>query len=195
MVKYKYVFVHIPKSGGTSMLRALKAPTRRNHAPWEIYKEANRFYFDDFFKFTIVRHPVTRIYSAYNYILNGGNGRPADLEFSHHLQITSPTFESFILDYLTPSSVFKHNLFRPQVFFVCNYFDEIVVDHVCKLEHIEDEIIAVFKNLNIPSPENFPHANNTYHSEETPDFSEEIKSAIYELYHSDFRVFGYEISV
>lgn len=195
MLKYKYIFVHIPKTGGTSVLQALNAPSRRNHASWEIYREANKFYFKDFFKFTVVRHPVSRIYSSYNYILNGGNGRPADIELCRHVQSKTSTFECFILNFLTRTNIIQHSLFRPQTFFVCNFSGEPVVDHICKLETIEDDVRPVFDRLNLSFPEYFPSINSRSQNTPTLDISDRAESMIYKLYQSDFETFGYNTTI
>ena len=79
------IFIHIPKVAGTSILSMLgKKYTGRDHLPWYVYYTANPVYFQNAFKFSFVRNPWDRTFSAYRYLLAGGNQR-GDKEVSEDL--------------------------------------------------------------------------------------------------------------
>ena len=73
----KCIFIHIPKAAGTSVLAALgkKSEKGRDHVSWQTYKKADSKKFNNYFKFSFVRNPYDRAFSAYHYILKGGESR------------------------------------------------------------------------------------------------------------------------
>lgn len=81
-MKDKLLFVHIPKTGGTSVVQSFNDATQYNnkfaippfpkrnsqfplikHVTLVEYSDYNKL--EDFFKFTVVRNPYTRVYSYY----------------------------------------------------------------------------------------------------------------------------------
>ena len=100
--KYKFVFIHIPKTGGSWVKKVLlkidpdaldvehdvfPQDERYGHykfyeiQDWEIYDEIKSYLF-----FAVMRHPLKRLVSYYNYI----NGYPGHYK---HSQIVGKTFE------------------------------------------------------------------------------------------------------
>ena len=65
--KHKYIFIHIPKTGGTSIESALNI--KQKHKDHEYYKKELKQY-TDFFVFTIVRNPFDRSVSDYKWATN-----------------------------------------------------------------------------------------------------------------------------
>jgi hypothetical protein len=63
----KILFIHIPKSGGTSIATALLEKPSGHPYLYEYYY-ANKSYTKNFFKFCVVRNPFDRLVSAYAHI-------------------------------------------------------------------------------------------------------------------------------
>lgn len=192
MINGKYIFIHVPKTAGTSVLTVLGAPLERRHINWRIYQQANRFYFDDFYKFSIVRHPLHRIYSSYNYIKAGGNGQENDLNLSKYIHKIAPNFDIFVHEYISHSNILLHDLFRPQSYYLCDYRGRVMVDQVCKLENIDSDFILLKKNVGIQSV-NLPLKNRSNSSESKVNFSTETAKLVHELYKIDYEIFDYDI--
>ena len=192
MINGRYIFIHVPKTAGTSVLSVLGAPLERRHINWRIYQQANRFYFDEFYKFSIVRHPLNRIISSYNYIRDGGNGLANDLNLSEYINKIAPNFDIFVREYLSHSNILLHNLFRPQAFYLCDYRGKVMVDQVCKLENIDSDFIVLQKNLGIQGVK-LPLINRSNSSGSKVNFSLETVKLIHELYKIDYEVFDYDI--
>ena len=70
-VKSGLLFIHIPKTGGSSLIKEISAGKHRSHYSWLTYYRANRFYFDQAFKFAFVRHTESRVVSIYNHLYGG----------------------------------------------------------------------------------------------------------------------------
>lgn len=76
MIEKKILFVHIPKTGGTSVATALIGKPTGHPYLYEFYN-VNKKYSKNFFKFCIVRNPFDRLVSAYTHIAE----RECNIEF------------------------------------------------------------------------------------------------------------------
>jgi hypothetical protein len=78
--KYKFIFLHIPRTGGTSIEKALfgqdwwgvHPPSK--HLTAHMAKQIYAPYWQDYFKFTFVRNPWDRMVSMLKY----GKGKTAN---------------------------------------------------------------------------------------------------------------------
>lgn len=69
----KCIFVHIPKTAGISISRSIFGNLGGGHTKirdYELIFSAKDF--NNYFKFTFVRNPWDRIFSAYRFLKNGG---------------------------------------------------------------------------------------------------------------------------
>lgn len=68
----KFLFIHIPKTGGTSIERFLFNNRRSaDHNSLNLHKEKNKdINFDEYYKFVAVRNPYLRAISGYTFIHN-----------------------------------------------------------------------------------------------------------------------------
>lgn len=188
MIERKYLFIHVPKTAGTSILHAMELERYdRIHLNWRVYEQSNRFFFNTFFKFAVVRHPLDRISSVYNYLIQGGGNQ--DLRLSNHLNKKAPSFEKFILDYLTPSKIMLHNLFRSQSFFLCDESGTIKVDYILKFETLDKDFQLVSDKIGF-SIKKLPVKNMSKNLINKVSF--EAKEKIRYLYEDDFYIFNYE---
>lgn len=65
------IFIHIPKTAGTSVALTLFGHGSR-HVPWFRYQQANPVKYRRYFKFAFVRNPWDRLVSSYFYLQKGG---------------------------------------------------------------------------------------------------------------------------
>ncbi len=67
----KAIFVHVPKTGGTSIERTLRESPEQvvgGHTTALGYRKKFPDEFAEFFTFAVVRHPATRFLSAWRYL-------------------------------------------------------------------------------------------------------------------------------
>ena len=169
----KLVFIHIPKTGGTTVTRIFL--NRRNwirHLPITEY----RSYFDHFI-FSFVRNPYLRIISIYRYYDNGGNRSFIDRrmvdndvglnQFLQHYNEDSighlRTQHSFLQDSPHLDFIGRFERFSHDLKYLCDRFGTKYADtHERKTAYTRDYVIE-------------------------PAFIDEISSK----YHVDFEKYGY----
>lgn len=119
--KHNAIFIHIPRTGGTSM-------ERREFLGWGGHETVRDFRdkegFDDAFKFAFVRNPWDRYVSAWS-LLNEGQ--------FFDVRITSPRIH-----------------FRPQHEFICDEDGNVLVDFVGRYETLKADWRYVCDKLGVP---------------------------------------------
>jgi hypothetical protein len=192
--KNKIIFVHIPRTGGTSILKFLNIERKKEnlyggychyslmlkqHYPLhkiKIYLNQS----DNYFKFSIVRNPYSRIISIYNFMreLNSNKGR---------------TFNSF-LDLV--EEIYRTNNFSEHIYYqsLRNQWefilekpdDEIDLDVLFKYEKFKSTELYLQLKFNKDNP--LLHFNHIKNYINLTTFQ---KYRIYKLYKKDFELFNY----
>jgi len=218
--QYKTVFIHIPKTAGTSFEYALfNTKNRSQHAKASYWKERIGDKWDKYFKFAIVRHPFHRLVSGYTYWKNGAlAGQEVDQPFVHRCRKEIDTLEKFVA-YLM--HVHQNNLwderdiqgvdgkcpiqFRPQTWFLSNNNNELInLDYIGRYEDLDQsyEKVKYFireknkdDNVNLNFCDLLPHTRASFHLYELPPIFKDPNfiSQIMEIYKSDFDTFNYSI--
>lgn len=192
MRRYKCIYVHIPKTAGTSILSALGQKGRgRNHFPWYIYHSASPRKFNKYFKFAFVRNPWTRLYSAYRYLRSGGN-QVEDLKISHQINEYA-NLEEFIINGLGEGFFRNNPIFIPQSFFVIGLSGEVVVDFIGKYENLNEDFRVAAEKIGVkPALPKTNVSKQVNNKNELFLISPESKKIIYELYKQDIKYFQYD---
>ena len=187
--KGKVLFIHIPKTGGSTICSELA----RHHqismitrSPWpgydctpqhlhagpltELFQPAALAYV-----FTVVRHPVDRIRSEYNW-----NQRNRAVKMPFWLWLRKKLFQVRMSPYL------DDNHWRSQAEFLC--LDTEVF-------RLEDGLDRVFRRLSEVTGANYTEVPEARKVADFPpqSFSKADRKPIGKLYGNDFSRFGYEI--
>lgn len=191
--KHECIFIHIPKAAGTSILTTLSSNNviYRDHSSWFDYSRYNNIKFKNYYKFTIVRNPYSRIVSAYTYLKNGGN-KVDDLYFKDLFEKENMTFEKFVLEYLDEYKIHEHILFKPQYLFIFDYKHNKQVDFIGKYENIDSDIYNIFKRINIK--QKLKEENKTERKKEIEEYytNKEVLNKVLSLYKKDFELLEYD---
>ena len=175
------VFVHIPKTAGSSIMKYLRDTGQywwinsyiRNHDPLFNLSKHNNL--DRSFCFAVVRNPYTRAYSAYMQY-SKANNLLGVLSFSQYLdQILFGKVSS-----QTPL------LYKPQSFFTVDHSGEHTLDKIYKFENLK-EFEKDFNTV-LPVVNKAPYDMESY----IRDYSQENIEIIENLYSMDFDNFGYD---
>jgi hypothetical protein len=197
MKKTQSIFVHIPKTGGKSILTSVYEVGIHDgfgHAPIEFYRSMfTSKVFEKLFKFAFVRNPWDRVYSGYKFAIQGGFGFENDLILSK--EIAGYSFESFVKNWLPKQNIDidKFTIFKPQYKFVCDTQNRILLDRICYFEQIKQEYQYIEKRLGCPAK--LPHLNRSYTTKTYLDaYDEEMKKIIEQIYCTDIEIFNYTFS-
>ncbi len=199
--KNRILFVHVPKTAGAALRKTIcsasggaDVDSRFWHVPLSMY--ASAFDLKDFFVFAFVRHPVSRLFSTYRYIIS----RRTTPWLRKWIEHNYASFDEFVLDWLTPKR-FKYRLglielLWPQSWFI-SINGKIAVDFIGRHENIDQDYQRLREELkkrrNIELPEELPQVNVTkIKPTGQVKFLPETIERIYQLYEADFRLLGYE---
>jgi len=186
----KLIFIHIPKTAGTSIYKSLgvKDISYQNkllgHESIENYKERYKSYWDIYLKFTVVRDPIDRFISAYKFIRMRENFWYKDDPSPHiHYEIcNSLDINQYILHlYNAPENHSLHTL--PQIWFIENKYKKIEVDYIAKYENLNDDLkkigVDLTERLNVSTINNINSIQLTKKS----------KKILYKMYEIDYNFF------
>lgn len=187
---HRCVFIHIPKAAGTSLTKTLFAAPSR-HLQYTEYERANPRKFRKYFKFTFVRNPYDRLYSAYTFLKKNGLNQ-LDRSWAAGNLASFPDFESFVHGWVTPDNIWSWVHFKPQHFWICDKSLKLQVDFVGRFERMDADVAIVQERLNLPvAPLPKINVTNRPRNGEDP-YTEETRSIVAQVYRADFDLFNYD---
>ena len=181
----KSIFIHIPKTGGTSIEKTLRNVKEKNwvhepdHRNAKDYFNLNATQFWRYHKFTVVRDPVERELSLYRFLVKS----PKRKTLSQYLDsiISKDNF------YKNMSKTY-HHLFSNQVdYFLIN--EQICVDQIIRFEDLQNGFDLLSNNLNIDQ-KTLPHLRKTYIKRHVDPDLDEINK-IKKIRQKDYDLLGY----
>ncbi len=213
MISYPYqcIFVHIPRTGGSSIERLLwPAKEDRNEKnlwmgftdPYhnkyqtgglqhllasQIRREVGEETFRRFFKFAFVRNPWDKTVSQYLYMKRRKDLR-AFIGMAEH--------DSFN-HYLTLIAAKKHVQWEAQYRFIYSETGRQLVDFVGRFEHFRRDLQEVLERLGIRTRilgvpvKRIPHLNRSVRRPYREYYDCEARERVRDMYRRDIELFGY----
>lgn len=194
--KHKFIFIHIPKTGGTSIERALNIdPVNLSvdnltgflhnfgwlqHCTLQEMELKFNIKLNNFLKFTVIRNPWDRMVSNYFY-----SKRRDSKKYS--------TFNEFVFQPKYANQYHqKHDL--SQFDFVCDNQGKINIDYFCRFENLQHDFNMICDKLEI-SRSQLPHTKKTNHKHYTEYYDDQTRQIVAERYAKDIKYFGYEFGL
>lgn len=197
-------YLRIPKCACTT-IEIWMAQNHGNYDPRNPFpahsKEANRTYFDEiasakkgvpgYFRFSFVRHPVSRFISFYNDKIGGANKERALLDeldqygLKHGMAIEQCLER--ILRYPNQDCLNPH--FAPQHQFILHE-DKLCVDFIGRLETFDSDIKILARGVNVAIPSLKANVGRKPKDHLSPEALEMIAR----IYQQDFALFGYDLT-
>lgn len=189
----KCVFIHVPRTAGTSICQALFGHSAAGHKTVREYTHIFGDKFASYYRFSFVRNPYTRLVSVYEYLKRGGHPAwPENQTFGDEVIGAYDSFRCFVMQWLRPGKTewpLPH--FYPQTHFLL-LDDQLAVDFLGHVETIEEDFVTVCKHLDEDT--DLPTMNAT--SGDRPPLgayydSDAVIQRVQEVYQSDFERLGY----
>lgn len=193
----KCIFIHIPKTAGTSIEQFIKDDNKNDleylgvrgnrsmhHFTALELKMELKYIFDLYYKFSIVRNPYDRLLSEYYWtpIPNVGfKAGKSKFEFLNYVADTVKNkkyFDNIYNDHFIPQHQFLFNN------------KKLLVNEVFKYEDLSRASDYLKKKLNIEKE--LPYLNNSKLNIKKDYWNLRQKERIYKLYKNDFIIFNYE---
>lgn len=145
-VSSRCIFIHIPKAAGQSVSLALFNDKHPGHYPIKKFEWEDRERKENYFKFTVVRNPWDRLYSAFNY-LTKHTPYKADQEFAKNYLSEYKSFEDFVLYGLDKPIISNWVHFRPQSYFLLDLKEELDINYIARFENLEEDFQHIAREL------------------------------------------------
>jgi len=181
----KWAYIHIPKTGGSSLSQILlSVPDTEEIVLHGTLNQLTNV--EDYFIFSTVRNPFTRLASWYEHRKREGNIQP----FANFIEKIDP------LDYV---------FFSQEYFLYHGKTENKKISFVAKYENFENDIKIIFNKIGIEQYR-LPHINRNTMWERHPNlntyklykqyYNEEwMKDWVREKYKNDFTLFNYELDI
>ncbi|ERT06112.1 sulfotransferase family protein [Lyngbya aestuarii BL J] len=209
--KHKCIFVHIPKTGGTSLENIIwpRAKDRTESNLWmgfisgfhnkyqtgglqhllstQIRQEVGDQVFNSFFKFTVVRNPWDKAISQFLYMkkrksLRDFMGMSEDDCFKQYLSLIQKK---------------NHVQWEPQYKFVFDDQGCLLVDFIGKFENFEQDAYKILDQSGVKTKilgirvKKIPHTNKSNRLHYTEYYDTESREIVQNLYQKDIEIFNY----
>jgi hypothetical protein len=199
--RHRCIFVHIPRTGGTSIEHMLWPEPRSEADLWwgyisryrnrhqtgalqhlfarHIRQEVGQQTFSAYFKFAMVRNPWEKALSQYLYLQ-----RRKDLLEFLGLRRGDP-----FPRYLERIQQRVHVQWEPQYKFLLDDDDTLLVDFVGRFEHYDRDVTAILRHLSAEAT--IPHLKATSHAHYSRYYDPGSIEVVGNLYRRDIDQFGY----
>jgi hypothetical protein len=210
--RYNFLYVHIAKTGGTSVRAALRSLQRRD--PYYIaqfiasrlshltgHRIASKLprhakiicaqemlpqeFFNGLFKFAFVRNPWDLQVSSYHHLKRE---RP-------HLLEGQESFEAFTRRKLDPARLYQYHLdtaITLQSDYLVDLHGRVLTDFIGRYENLHDDFHAICQRIGVPTP-TLPHKRHS--TDRSKDYrsyySDELAELVGNYFRRDVEILGY----
>jgi len=178
-----FVFIHINKTGGTSVRRALSLNVEHRTALGKIEQFGQREW-DRRFTFAVVRNPWSKVLSHWNYRRKKditGLG-VAPLDFNNWVQRAYGLQDPLFYD--------KPKMFMPQSQWICDSDGRVLVDSVARFEELEHDFSVACKSIG--TSVTLPHMNASFSNTCSEMYNSESIEIVETWFAEDIDRFSYE---
>ena len=178
-----FIFIHINKTGGTSVEKAFGIPLQHKTAlEKKKYLGDSKWYSK--FSFAFVRNPWDKVVSHYSYRYKTNQTGLADeeIDFNHWVKLA----------YLKKDTKYYDNpkMFMPQKDWISDESGEILVNFVGRFESFESDFNKICAKLDVSS--NLPHLKKSNRSHYKNYYNQESTEIVRNFFRKDIEHFGYK---
>lgn len=184
-LKYKFIFIHIPRCAGMSVRKALgEMPVGKKNIMGDMGTAitlkafVGKKIWNDSFKFCFVRNPWDRAVSMWKYI-NLKRNRWQQLSFSEFLEQPKD---------LNPAERWHSTT---QLFHITDENGNIMADFIGRFENLQEDVNRVCEKCGIKKSQ-LPHMNKTEHKHYTKYYDDKTREIVAKKFKGDIECFGYK---
>ena len=190
-IKHRCIFVHIPKCAGISICKTLFGNHGGYHLGIKQYQLAfQKEQFYSYFKFSFVRNPWDRLYSAYKFLASGGRGDIDRKWFVENLSKYT-NFREFVLNWVSYENIYKYPHFVPQWKFLSDCHGRIEMDFIGRFETIETDFGIILDKLEIGNNLKHENKNQERNCSYRKEYDKEMIDVVNSVYRKDIELFNY----
>ena len=204
--KYKILFIHIPKTAGSSIEIFFNMQRREmfyqsspaytidtvryapQHFTAEIMKK--KFpQFDMYFKFAFVRNPYDRLLSEYYFMHQGRRG--IDINFFNNI----PRFERWAFGYLNKKGKEFTNCYCHKIEQYRYLYDgtgKQLIYSIGKYENLQEDFNKILKIMDYQGSGKLMKSQSAKYDKNKKLLTDKVKHRIKDVYYADFKLFNYK---
>lgn len=190
---HQAIFVHIPKTAGTSVLSGLGAqPVFDTHAPALAYARAYPEFYARAYKFAFVRNPWDRFASSFHFMKQGTEWKMQQDWARRH--IGDMDFRAFTLRLRSPlfrATVLSERFFWPQVTWLQTPRGVGGVDEIFKFEALDEAMLSLYARFGVQQPTATPHLRKTQNSDFRLLYDDAMVDIVARIYRRDIEALDY----
>jgi hypothetical protein len=182
--KGPFIFIHINKTAGTSIGKAIGLPVKDHLTAREIIARVGRQRWDQAFKFTLVRNPWDKAVSLFEYRRKKNRTGIAskDIPFAEWVNMVygpekNPEF-------------YNVKSFQPQVDWLKDDEGRISIDYIGKFESINADFDHIMRKIGIDT--SLPYLNASKRSDYRSYYDNTSRDTVAQWFKEDIDTFDYE---
>ena len=178
-----YIFVHINKTAGSSIEKALNIPLEHKTAQEKI-REIGRERWDKKWTFTFVRNPWDRVVSHYHHRVKTNQTGLGDKHIDF-IEWVKRAYGSRDVTYYD-----KPKMFMPQTNWITDKEGKVVVDDIMRFENLENDFHKMLKKLGKSGT--LPHVRKSDRGNFRQYYDPETIEIVRNWFERDIEMFGYQ---
>jgi len=180
-----FIFIHINKTAGTSVGRAIGLPVKHHLMAVEVIERIGLDNWNQAYKFTVVRNPWDKVVSHYEYRRKKNKTEIATRQI---------TFADWVnMTYGADRDAFYYNnprSFQPQVEWLKDTNGIVSMDYVIRFEAINAGFDHVMNTIGLEAE--LPHLNASSRTDYRSYYDETSRDIVAQWFHEDIEAFAYE---
>ncbi len=179
-----FIFIHINKTGGTSIGKAIGLPVKSHLTAREIISKLGPQRWEEAYKFTFVRNPWDKVVSHYEYRRKKNKTQIATrrINFSDWVKMTYGEDKN-------PYFYNNAKSFQSQVEWLKDKNGNIRLDFIGKFESISEDFDHIKLALGVNAY--LPHLNASRRSDYRSYYDDTTRAIIQHWFQDDIDIFGY----